>query len=106
MEPWDGPFLAQRERAAIAAMRDPKFKYKDRLNWAIEDAKTSIALKNSQSGPEVDRMRKTRAAAAATAVDLKRRCGRCKTCTYPFSVSKKHLLPSSSFSTPTTCFKK
>ncbi len=92
VEPWEAPFLTQREKEANAAMKDPKFKYKDRLKWAIQDAKTSVALKTGRGGDrvEVEKMRRTRAAAAAAGVDLKRRCGYCKTCVSPISGTRRY----------------
>lgn len=72
----------QREKSAIQLIKkDAKLsKLKDRFNWAVQDAKLSLAVKEGKRGPEVEKMKKTRAAMAAAKVDLKDRCGRCRKC--------------------------
>ena len=100
LDPWDGPYLEERERAATDRAQDQTFKYRVRLHDALRDAKTSVALKYGGSfgttvgddvpAREVEKMRRTRAAAAAAGVDLKRRCGSCKTCTQPISGVRRY----------------
>lgn len=45
-----------------------------------QDAKASLHIKHHRNCLEADRMRRTRASAAAGAINLKQRCGQCKTC--------------------------
>lgn len=45
-----------------------------------QDARASLHIKHNRNCLEADRMRRTRASAAAGAVNLKQRCGQCKTC--------------------------
>jgi hypothetical protein len=88
LEPF-GSALAVREReAGIACRRDGgKWRHRDALLAAIQDARASAALKQGGRGAVVERMRRTRAAAAAAGLDLKRRCLRCRTCTDRGAVS-------------------
>ena len=48
--------------------------------WPLQDAKASLHIKHHRNCLEADRMRRTRASAAAGAINLKQRCGQCKTC--------------------------
>jgi len=79
----------EQERSACSALRDPKFsaKLKDDLKWAIQDARGSFALKQGRNNQETERIKRTRAAAAAAGVDMKQRCGTCRTCMSYFGVS-------------------
>lgn len=72
--------LSTKEKEAHNAMKRKDFRYSEDLRQAIEDAKDSLALKNAEQGDRVERMRRTRAASAAASVNLKVRCGSCKTC--------------------------
>ena len=46
----------------------------------LPDARATLAILKGRKTLEGERMRRTRAAAAASAVNLKQRCGACKTC--------------------------
>uniref|UniRef100_A0A1D2A1D0 DNA (cytosine-5-)-methyltransferase n=3 Tax=Auxenochlorella protothecoides TaxID=3075 RepID=A0A1D2A1D0_AUXPR len=72
--------LAAKESAASAAIRSGKFKHAEKLSQALADARASLSILKGRHTLEGDRMRRTRAAAAASAVNLKQRCGGCKTC--------------------------
>ena len=50
-----------------------------------QDARASLWVKQHRDCLEADRMRRTRAAAAAGAINLKQRCGQCKTCMNNFA---------------------
>lgn len=77
--PWD-KHRTKYEKEAHAAIKDTKFKYSDLLGHALQDALESHKVKQKKSSLTTDKMRQTRAAAAAASVDLKSRCGRCRTC--------------------------
>lgn len=47
---------------------------------SLPDARATLAILKGRKTLEGERMRRTRAAAAASAVNLKQRCGACKTC--------------------------
>lgn len=53
----------------------------------LQDAKASIAIKKGRGGADVERMKRTRAATAAASVNLKQRCGTCRTCMNKYAVS-------------------
>jgi len=86
--------LEAKEKEAEKKMKTKAFaRFKDQLKHAIQDAKDTMALKRAADGgnntttnanaiatTEVQMMRRTRAAAMASAVNLKSRCGFCKTC--------------------------
>lgn len=77
---------AEYERKAHAAIKSKAFKYKDLLTKGLQDARESFGVKNRKSNISVDKMRQTRAAAAAAGVDLKKRCGRCRSCMNAYAV--------------------
>lgn len=77
--PWEHEGNNAHESARIA-IKTPSYPLKEELKRAIRDAKASLALRKGIESEEVVRIRRTRAAAAAAGVDLKRRCGRCQTC--------------------------
>ena len=61
--------------------------------WPLQDAKASLHIKHHRNCLEADRMRRTRASAAAGAINLKQRCGQCKTCMNNYAgVGPIHLL--------------
>lgn len=55
------------------------------LPLRLQDARSSLWVKQNRDCLEADRMRRTRAAAAAGAINLKQRCGQCKTCMNNFA---------------------
>lgn len=79
---------AEKERAASAAIRDSKYRHAEPLKQALADARASLAVRNGRSTMEAERMRRTRAASAAAAVNLKQRCGTCRTCMTKFGVRR------------------
>lgn len=81
---------AEYEKKAHAAMKRANFKYKETLNQSLQDAKASHGVKVNKSSITTDKMRQTRAAAAAASVDLKSRCGRCRTCMNAYVGTKRH----------------
>jgi len=78
------------EKKAHAAMKKASFKYSDSLNQSLQDAKASHGVKVKKSSINTDKMRQTRAASAAASVDLKSRCGRCRTCMNAYVGTKRH----------------
>lgn len=50
-----------------------------------QDARASLYVKQHKNNLEAERMRRTRASAAAGAINLKQRCGQCKTCMNNFA---------------------
>jgi site-specific DNA-cytosine methylase len=86
--------LEAKEKEAEKKMKTKAFaRFKDQLKHAIQDARDTVALKraaddgnntainaNAIATSQVQMMRRTRAAAMASAVNLKSRCGFCKTC--------------------------
>ena len=52
---------------------------------ASQDARASLYVKHNRNCLESERMRRTRASAAAGAINLKQRCGQCKTCMNNFA---------------------
>ena len=87
--PWD-KHRTKYEKEAHAAIKNTKFKYSDSLSQALQDALESHKVKQKKSSLTTDKMRQTRAAAAAASVDLKSRCGRCRTCMNAYVVRVSH----------------
>lgn len=87
--PWEVN-RAECEKRAHAAIKKPSFKYSDSLNQSLQDAKASHGVKVKKSSINTDKMRQTRAASAAASVDLKSRCGRCRTCMNAYVGTKRH----------------
>jgi len=87
--PWD-KHRSKYEKEAHAAIKNTKFKYSDLLGHALQDALESHKVKQKKSSLTTDKMRQTRAAAAAASVDLKSRCGRCRTCMNAYVGTKRH----------------
>ena len=87
--PWESN-RAEYEKKAHAAIKKASFKYADALNQSLQDAKASHGVKVRKSSINTDKMRQTRAAAAAACVDLKSRCGRCRTCMNAYVGTKRH----------------
>ncbi|GAB4814995.1 hypothetical protein N2152v2_002041 [Parachlorella kessleri] len=79
------------EASMRAALRDPKNgKYAEPMRQALQDAKASLAIKKGKHGVDVERMRRTRAAAAAASVNLKQRCGTCRTCMNKYANQRRY----------------
>lgn len=91
LKPWgQEPEQTKLEKDATEASKAGHLRLRDKLTRALKDARLTAALKEGKAGREVETLRKARAAVAAGAVDLKRRCGRCKTCVYPFSGTRRY----------------
>lgn len=89
LEPWKD-CVQQREREALAALKISKFGPKNRLKLALQEARATVALREGRPGLQAEKMRRSRAALAASSVDLKRRCGRCKTCVGQFFGQRRY----------------
>lgn len=74
------PNAPAKEAEANAAIRSGRCRQAEKLAAALSDARATLAILKGRKTLEGERMRRTRAAAAASAVDLKQRCGACKTC--------------------------
>ncbi|KAI3428766.1 hypothetical protein D9Q98_007587 [Chlorella vulgaris] len=80
VEPFEGNAEREREACALIKSNGGRWKHGEEMGRAVKDAKASLYIKANRNCLEADRMRRTRASAAAGAVNLKQRCGQCKTC--------------------------
>ena len=78
------------EKRAHDIIKKPSFNRGDMLEHALQDAVASYGVKNNKSSITSDKMRQTRAAAASAMVDLKQRCGRCRTCMNAYAGTKRY----------------
>ena len=78
------------EKLAHDVIRRPGFSRGDLFEQALQDAAASYGVKNHKSSIITDKMRQTRAAAASAMVDLKQRCGRCRTCMNAYAGTKRY----------------
>jgi site-specific DNA-cytosine methylase len=78
------------EKMAHEVIRKPGFSRGDVLEHALQDAAASYGVKHNKSSIITDKMRQTRAAAASAMVDLKQRCGRCRTCMNAYAGTKRY----------------
>ena len=87
------PWLENRpvyEKLAHEVIRRPGFSRGDVFEHALQEAAASHGVKHNKSSIITDKMRQTRAAAASAMVDLKQRCGRCRTCMNAYAGTKRY----------------
>ncbi|PSC75340.1 methylase [Micractinium conductrix] len=82
---------ADRERGVTDLIKSNggRWKHGEEMGRAIKDAKASLWVKHNRNSLEADRMRRTRASAAAGMINLKQRCGQCKTCMNNFAGQRR-----------------
>jgi site-specific DNA-cytosine methylase len=78
------------EKKAHDAIKRTNFAHGETLEQALQDAVASHGVKTKKSSITSDKMRQTRAAAASAMVDLKNRCGRCRTCMNAYAGAKRY----------------
>ena len=86
--PWEENRV-QYEKLAHEAIKRPNFGHAEMLERAMQDAMASHGVKNQINRLSTDKMIQTRAAAASAMVDLKQRCGRCRTCMNAYAGTKR-----------------
>ena len=86
--PWE-EHRDEYQKVANAIIQRPNFSHAEMLTRALQDARESHGVKTQVNRLHVDKMIQTRAAAASAMVDLKQRCGRCRTCMNAYAGTKR-----------------
>ncbi|KAI7841433.1 hypothetical protein COHA_004828 [Chlorella ohadii] len=89
LEAFDGNTEREREASNLIRSNGGRWKHSEEMVRALKDARASLYVKHNRNCLESERMRRTRASAAAGAINLKQRCGQCKTCMNNFAGQRR-----------------
>jgi hypothetical protein len=89
LEAFDGNTEREREASNLIRSNGGRWKHSEEMVRALKDARASLYVKHNRNCLESERMRRTRASASAGAINLKQRCGQCKTCMNNFAGQRR-----------------
>eukprot|EP00887_Chlorella_sp_A99_P001977 scaffold18.g1977.t1 len=90
LEPFENNTERESEAQQLLRTKGQSWRWAEPLAKALQDAKASLAVLRGRSCMDADRMRRTRAQAMAAGVNLKDRCGSCRTCMNSFVGQRRY----------------